>query len=70
MTVYKLLYEDTNQKRLDCLGEFPTQEDAMVEMNKYITKKPNYYRFWKEGDTTTIDYGSWSTFFKIKEIKK
>lgn len=70
MAVYKLLYEDTNQNRLDCLGEFSTEEDAMVEINKYIKNKPCYYRFWKEGDTTTIDYGSWSTFFKIKKIER
>ena len=70
MAVYKLLYEDTNQNRLDCLGEYSTEKDAMVEINKYIKNKHCYYRFWKEGDTTTIDYGSWSTFFKIKEIER
>ena len=70
MTVYKLLYEDAIQKRLDCLGEFKTEQDAWVELNKYIERKPNYYRFWKENDTTTIDFGSYSRFFKIQEIER
>ena len=69
MKKYKLYYEDTNTKRYDCLGEFDTEERAMKEMDKYLIDKPPYYRIWTENNITTIDFGSWSRFFKIEVIQ-
>ena len=34
-----------------------------LKTNKFPVER--YYRYWTEGNVTTVDYGSWSSFLKI-----
>ena len=53
------------------IGSFETEQDAWKEMLIYIKEELHfityYQRVWKEGNVTTIDYGSHIHFFYIEE---
>lgn len=55
------------------IGTYPTEEAARAEMVKELNSQgidPYYYRYAGEPNNYFIDYGSWSTFYFIKEIEE
>ena len=48
-----------------------TLDKAISEGMKWLKEHKfpveHYYRYWTEGNVTTVDYGSWSSFLEIHE---
>ena len=63
--------EDQNDKK--SLKEFDTEAEAMEYVNECIEEKckePYYVRCIMRENCTMFDYGSWSHFYAIENVKE
>ena len=71
MTYVLKFINSSNEEKI--IGEFLSMEEANKKMVKELEIKgikPFYYRCWENNPgETIIDFGSWSSFYKICKIK-